>query len=128
MTDQPTLFPNPVPSSPVHPDTASLLDLLAGDPIHAGDRQRIVAAIVDDAHAHDGLVSMNRVRVALTGDHGHLTVFPRLIGSVVHLLAQKRALVHADWIVNDDVRGGNRGKPARLWRLNPGREPLAEAS
>lgn len=116
MTAQAELFG--IPSHGVDDQTRSLLDLIAGDPIHAGDRRRIVAAIVRDARRHGGKVDMNRVRIELTApESGHLTVYPRVIGAVVYALSAKGALVASGWLINEDRHGRNSGKPLRAWRL-----------
>lgn len=107
-----------IPSHGVDAQTRSLLDLIAGDPLHAEDRSRIIAAIVRDARRHGGRVDMNRVRAQLTApESGHLTVYPMVIGAVVHSLAAKGALVPAGWLINEDRHGRNSGKPLRAWRL-----------
>lgn len=54
MTTQPHLFS--LPSAPVPDDTAALLDLIAGDPIHDRDRAVIVRAVVAEAHSRGGRV------------------------------------------------------------------------
>lgn len=96
--------------------TSDLLDLVAGDPTHADDRATVVAAIVADADKHAGIVDPNRVRAALTGDHG-LTVYPRVIGAVYSALAKRGALTVAGVTTNTDTDGGNAGKPQRTYRL-----------
>lgn len=113
MTD--TLFD--LPSAPVTDDTAALLDLIAGDPIHQRDRATIVRAIVAEAHANAGRVDPNRLRARLADENGEPRVYPRLVGAVVSALAQRRVLVADGWVVSTDRRGGNAGRPARRWRL-----------
>ena len=89
---------------------------MGGDPIHARDRRRIVAAILADALAHSGLVNPNRVRAALTNKHG-IDVYPRLIGATYNGLTRAGILAFEGWTTSDDHRGGNAGKPARCYRL-----------
>ncbi len=112
MTGQLSFFP----SAPVDDGTASLLALLNGDPIHDGDRQRICQAIRDTALTNNGRVNPNVVRRRLTYN-GALMVYPRIVGAVYHSLARAGVLVPDGWTVSDDRSGGNRGKPARLYRL-----------
>lgn len=79
-------------------------------------RAKIVAAIRDDAAAHDGRISTNRVRAALSNDHG-LTVGPRMLSATYSALAAKGIIRSLGWLdTNDDVRGGNAGRPARAWQ------------
>lgn len=105
-----------VPSSSVDERTAALLDLIAGDPIHAEDRRRIVAAIVAEAKASHGFVDPNKVRIRLTNRAGVLTVYPSVIGAVYFALTRSGQLATAGWLVNQD-HSGNSGKPLRRYRL-----------
>lgn len=105
------------PSAPVADETAALLDLIAGDPLHEPDRRVIVAAIVHVARAHGGRVDMNAVRAELVDGNNNMVVYPRVIGAVVSALAQRGVLVADGWTVSEDRRGGNAGKPQRLYRL-----------
>lgn len=89
---------------------------VANHPMHDADRDRIVAAIRDDANTHNGQVDANRVRAALTNAYG-LMVPPRLLSATYGSLARSGVLVHDGWTTNTDAAGGNAGKPARLWRL-----------
>ena len=96
------------------------LDLLTAvadnpQPLAAQYRDRIVAAIVTDATCHGDIVDSNRVRRLLSNDHG-LTVPPRQLSATYSALAARGFLEPAGWTTSDDVRGGNAGKPARLWR------------
>lgn len=100
------------PSSPVDPDTAELLELIHGDPLHDRDRAEIVEAILAEAAEHDGVVDPNGVRSRL-GDH----VFPRLVGAVYNSLARRGVLTVDGWTVSTDRRGRNAGRPCRRYRL-----------
>lgn len=104
------------PSAPVDARTASLLALVSGDVRHADDRRRIIEAIQQTAAEHDGWVDPNRMRALLTNEHGS-TVYPAVIGAVVHALRQRGVLVDAGWTVTTGSRSGNTGRPARLHRL-----------
>lgn len=114
MTEQP-LFD--LPDAPVPIDVADLLQLIAGDPVHARDRKKIVQAIVAEAAAHGGLVDPNRLRARLADEHGRPTVYPRVVGAVVSCLAQRRAIEPAGYVKSTDRHGKNAGRPARVWRL-----------
>lgn len=95
------------------------LDLLAiaenPHPLAERDRALIRAAIKADADAHDGRISTNRVRAALSNEHG-LIVSPRALSATYSALASQGVIRSLGWIDrNDDVRGGNAGRPARAW-------------
>lgn len=95
-----------------------LLTAVADDPGPLADRDRrtITAAIMADAMDHDGVVSPNRVRAALSNAHG-LTVRPRMLSATYSALAARGVLRSLGWTeVNDDVRGGNAGRPGRQWQ------------
>jgi hypothetical protein len=107
-----------VPASGVDAETADLLALMAGDPVHARDREVIVAAIVAEAHSHLGRVNPNSLRERLINPKtGALTVTPVVIGAVIRSLAVKGALRAIGWTECTRVKGGNGGKPQRVWRL-----------
>ena len=107
-----------VPASGVDAETADLLALMAGDPVHARDREVIVAAIVAEAHSHLGRVNPNSLRDRLINPKtGALTVTPVVIGAVIRSLAVKGALQTAGWTECTHVKSGNGGKPQRVWRL-----------
>lgn len=118
MTADQLAFDVGLPSRPVDAERRAILDLIAGDDLHRADRAAIVEAIVAVAHGAGGVVDMNHVRAHLTHPQsGDLTVYPRVIGAVVSSLASRGVLVADGWIVNQDRRGGNYGKPQRRWRL-----------
>lgn len=117
MTEQ-TLFD--VPSRPVDAERRAVLELIAGDPLHARDRETIVAAIWYVAGLHNMRVDTNIVRARLTDPAtGELVVYPRVIGAVFNSLAARRILVADGWTPSTDRKGGNYGKPQRVWRLHP---------
>lgn len=99
-------------------DQASLLDLIATDPIHANDRERIQAAIITDGKAHGGRVDANRVRRSLTNSGGHLDVYPRTVGPTYHGMVRRGLLRTLGYIdENADWAGRNKGKPAMAYEL-----------
>lgn len=114
MSD-PTLFD--VPSRPVTEETESILALMAGDPIHAGDRERIVTAILYCANHSRDLVNPNMVRARLSNPDGSLQVYPRLMGAVYRQLCVLGVLTRAGWAVNEDRHGRNAGRPMLCYRL-----------
>jgi hypothetical protein len=115
MSD-PVLFG--VPACGVDPETADLLALMSADPIHARDREVIIAAIVAEARGNLGRVNPNSLRDRLTHPKtGALTVTPVVVGAVIRALSVKGALTPAGWTECTRVLGGNRGKPQRVWRL-----------
>ena len=96
--------------------TTQLLAVIAGDPAHAEDRRRVVAAIVADADANGGVVDPNRVRVALTNDHG-IDVTPQVLSATYSALRCAGAIEAIGWGQNTDTRSGNSGKPLRVYRM-----------
>lgn len=95
-----------------------LLALLDADPTHADDRARIQAAIIADGKAHGGRVDANRVRRALTGNGGHLDVYPRTIGPTYNGMVRRGLLKTLGYIdTNEDEAGRNKGRPAMAYEL-----------
>lgn len=109
-----------LPSEPVDDDTAEVLQLVAGDDVHARDRQAVVEAILADGRAHGGEVNPNRVRSLIPG-----WVFHRVVGACYHSLAAKRVIVADGWVISDDAKGRNSGRPARKYRLANTQEAAA---
>ncbi|RZU16434.1 hypothetical protein EV645_3999 [Kribbella rubisoli] len=77
------------------------------------DRDRIITSIRTDAAEHDGRISVNRVRRALTGQVG----LPQMIGATYSSLARSGVIKVAGWEVSDDASGHHRGAVIRTWRL-----------
>ena len=95
----------------VDPDTAALLDLMDGDPIHARDREAVIDAI-RAAVRPDGTVCSNDWRGLIPQ-----WVYPRVIGATVHALGRRRILqATGDWRISDDTAGKNAGRPVRVYR------------
>lgn len=90
-----------------------LLASVDGDPLHKPDRERIVASIHDDAVQHQGRISVNRVRRALTGQ----VMLPQVIGATYSSLARSGVIKVAGWEVSDDDAGHHRGAVIRAWCL-----------
>lgn len=106
-----------LPATGVDAKTASLLQLVAGDHIHAADRRKIAHAIVAEANSNAGRVDPNRLRARLTDEHGNLIVYPRVIGATVQALTVKGALSPVGWVTCSGSTSGNNGKPQRVYRL-----------
>lgn len=114
--NEPTLFD--IPSAPLDAERAAILDLIAGDPLHAGDRAKIVTAILKVGRADGGRVDPNAVRALLTYEGTcELTVLPQLVGPTYRLLCNRGVLVRDNYVLNLDRHGGNYGKHARSYRL-----------
>lgn len=111
---EPTLFDEPH-AEPVDAQTASLLELVAGDRIHEADRRRVVEAIAQTARDHAGLVDPNHVRALLWRD-GQCLVCPAVIGATVAALRHKGVLEPAGWVVTEGSTTGNNGRPQRAYR------------
>jgi len=119
MRDHDTIpmFDEPV-TKPIDEHTQAVLALVRGNPLHDRDRERIVAAIFDEAKEHGGRVNPNRVRSRLTSPiSNQLDVNPRVIGAVYSALTGAGVLAFVDFCVSTDTAGKNRGKPARVYHL-----------
>lgn len=84
--------------------------------VHGRDQKRIEAAMRKVARADDGFLDPNKVRAELTNQYG-LTVNPRVLSARYRLLYQRRVIVHAGTTRNQDVAGGNHGKPMWLYEV-----------
>jgi hypothetical protein len=111
-----TLFD--VPTVGLDPDVVRVLDLLWSDPENADERALIVSGIYAVARAHHGVVDPNALREWLHDrDREPWLTKPQLVGAVVSALARAGTIRPAGWTVSTDRRGGNAGKPCRVWRL-----------
>lgn len=98
--------------------TGDLLDLIQSDwrPFADRDRNTVARAIRDDAEAHDGHVSPNRVRATLAALPILEQPKPQRVGPVYRALALLD-LIRADGFeVSDDLTGRNSGRPSRTYR------------
>jgi len=97
-------------------DLLDLLRSIADDPTVIGElaRDRIIDAMLEASDNHEGELDPNRVRQLLSNDHG-LTVNPRQLSATYSSLRQKGTIVPTGWTVNQDVHGGNAGKPLRTY-------------
>lgn len=99
-------------SGPIDADSASICQLIAGDPIHHHDREAIVSTILEVGRASGGIVDADRVREQLPR-----WIFPKLLGPVYRALVCAGVLELHDWKVSEDRRGRNSGRPQRRYRL-----------
>ena len=104
-------------AAPVDAPTASLLDLIDGDPIHATDRATVIEGILDVAAHNGGAIDPNTLRLWLTDEAGECIVYPPVIGATVYALRRAGVLVQTGWTVTTGSRSGNGGRPARCYRL-----------
>lgn len=102
--------------APVDDDTADLLSVLA-DPhpvIGADVVDLFLAACRRDAMAHDGLVSVNRVRELLAGEQ----IPPRRYSALwSHHTGRGKPMVKEGWETCEGSTSGNDGRPfpVRRW-------------
>lgn len=105
------------PSAPIEGDTKATVDLVANDWRSDEDWREYERAVRWVASLDNGIVDPNAVRHELTNVYG-LTIEPRRYSAFWSRAAGKNGFLVADgWVVNDDVAGGNRGKPLRRYRL-----------
>ena len=106
--------------SPIDEPTRDLLTLVADAETPTGQEHyaRFLAACKADADAHQGFVSVNRVRAALT-DNGQLQIDPRAFSAMwAHATGKGRPMVKTgNWITCAGSTSGNDGRPypERRW-------------
>lgn len=111
-----TLFD--LPSSPTLQVVADLLDRVFHNEKNAADRALIVEGIVTVAAEHDGYVDTNILRAWLRAPEREAWLAtPQVVGSVFNRLSAAGVIVFDHWTDSTDRRGGNAGRPARVWRL-----------
>jgi hypothetical protein len=114
--DQPPIDFDAV-SAPISGETKATVELVGNDPNADRDWEMFKEVVERDAWSNDGKVSPNRVRNRLSNRFG-LTIEPRRYSAFWSRAAGKSGFLDADgWTTNDDVKGGNRGKPQRMYRL-----------
>ncbi|MDO8308589.1 MAG: hypothetical protein Q7V58_09590 [Actinomycetota bacterium] len=94
------------------PEKDAILALIAGDVVHQRDREAIVDAIRASVD-YTGRTSGNTWRPLIP-----TWVYPKVIGATVHALVAAGVLVQDGWLISNDVRGRNAGRPCRqyIWR------------
>ncbi len=81
---------------------------------HAEARAHVITAIATAAELDGGRVSANHVRDILAAVP-EWDVPPTLVGATYRTLVLRGQLRHVGWETSTDVRGGNAGKPARVY-------------
>lgn len=96
--------------------TTQLALRIPADPTdpNAEARAHIVSAIATAAEFDGGRVSSNAVRRLLAAVP-EWSIPPHLVGATYRGLLAAGRLRHVGWETSDDVRGGNAGKPARVY-------------
>jgi hypothetical protein len=94
------------------PVTQGILECIAGDRIHQRDREAIITAIRASVRPN-GTVSSNDWRPLIP-----TWVYPKVVGATVSALKKAGNLRHEEneWVISDDVKGRNSGRPTRLYR------------
>lgn len=104
-------------SEPISGDTKATVELVANDWNAESDWRAFKETVEQEAWWHDGEVNPNRVRNRLSNRHG-LTIEPRRYSAFWSRAASKNGFLVADgWTTNTDTKGGNAGKPQRMYRL-----------
>ena len=93
-------------------DTAAILRLIAGDPLHQRDREAVVEAILDVADENDGAIDPNLVRPRIPA-----WVYPKVVGPTYSSLRAAKVISADGFVIYDDVKGGNAGRWVRRYRL-----------
>lgn len=116
MTTQPA-FDFDAVSAPVDADTKAVIDLVATDWNAAHDWSLFKRACYKAANTDGGRVDPNTVRGLLSNEYG-LTIEPRRYSAFWSRAAGRDGfLVKDGWVVNEDKRGKNAGRPQRCYRL-----------
>lgn len=114
------------PSSPITGETAATVELVGNDWRADEDWRRFKDACREAARRSlaGNHVDPNEVRAILTDSAGRLRVNPRRLSAFYHRAAGKGGFLRfSHWGINDDAKGRNKGKPARIYALGPERSP-----
>lgn len=104
-------------SAPITGEAKAVVEIVGNDWRSDPDWARFQDACYHVALFASGHVDPNEVRTRMTNTHG-LTIEPRRYSAFWSKAASKGGfLVKDGWTLNDDVKGGNRGKPQRTYRL-----------
>lgn len=95
----------------VDEQTGSLLDLIADCWTHESQRAEIERVIREVADNHDGYIDPNVVRGLIP-----TWVQPQLVGPTYRRMCLAGEIRADGWVISDDTRGRNSGKPARAYR------------
>lgn len=96
----------------VDEQTGSLLDLIADCWTHEGQRAEVERTILAVAADSGGRVDPNSVRRRIPS-----WVQPQVVGPTYRAMCKAGRLEPDGWVISDDVRGRNSGKPARTYRV-----------
>jgi hypothetical protein len=92
--------------------TGSLLDLIADCYTHTRQREAVERAILEVACDYEGRIDPNVVRRRIP-----TWVQPQVVGPTYRAMC-KAGLIEPDgWVVSDDLKGRNSGKPSRAYRV-----------
>lgn len=97
---------------------ADVAQLMFTDPTPLRDDQRArILRAIRATDAMHGQVDPGRVRRLLTDHNGDLRCDPRALSGAYSHLARAGVIATCGWTTNDDRRGGNAGRPQRLWKV-----------
>ena len=99
----------------VHGPEQGQLAFTDPSPLRDSDRRLILGAILVAARTGGGTVDPGVVRESLRDLNGDLMVRPRSLSGAYSHLARAGVLTACGWTTNSDTRGGNAGRPQRLW-------------
>jgi hypothetical protein len=92
--------------------TGSLLDLIVDCWTHESQRAEVERVILQVGAENAGKVDPNVVRKRLP-----TWIQPQIVGPTYRKLCRSGVLLASGWVISDDIRGRNSGKPAREYRL-----------
>jgi hypothetical protein len=92
--------------------TGDLLDLIADCWTHTAQRAEVEHTILAVARDLDGWINPNVVRRRIP-----TWVQPQVVGPTYRAMCRSGVIEVDGWVVSDDTRGRNSGKPARAYRL-----------
>ena len=91
--------------------TGDLLDLIVDCWTHEAQRaevERVIRAVAAD---HNGRIDPNVVRGRIPA-----WVQPQVVGPTYRAMCKAREIEPDGWVISDDTKGRNSGKPARTYR------------
>lgn len=92
--------------------TADLLDLIADCWTHTAQRAAVERAIMSVAEDYGGHIDPNVVRRRVP-----TWVQPQVVGPTYRTMCKAGFIEPDGWVISDDLRGRNSGKPARAYRV-----------
>jgi hypothetical protein len=92
--------------------TGDLLDLIAECWTHTAQRAEVEHVILDVARSSDGRIDPNVIRRRIP-----TWVQPQIVGPTYRAMCRSGVIQPDGWVISDDTRGRNSGKPARTYRL-----------